>query len=53
MSKPFSKEESESIQNVNDALTIDNQRLNQIIKEQELIIINLEKTILDFANPNY
>lgn len=53
MSKPFSKEESENIQRVNDGLTEDNQRLNQLVKEQELIIINLEKTIMDFANPNY
>ena len=53
MWNPFSNKKYENIKKANDALIIENQRLNQIIREDELIIKNLEKLIFYFVIMDY
>ena len=50
---PFSNKKYENIKKANDILIIENQRLTQIISEDELIIKNLEKLIFYFVFIDY
>ena len=47
----FTEKNFKRIKKENEELNIENQKLIQIIQERNLIIINLEKMIIDFVGP--
>ena len=53
MCESFTIKECENVKKLNDTLIIENQRLSRVIRERNLIIVNLEKTIMDFGDPDY